>query len=229
MALKAQFSIADREKAKEDYRRHHGETPGGAFMSGVRRIKPLDANFNELATGYDYISTDGKPVTVYDGIITEVDKSVFDHEVAMFEEREKRVNELVKAFLRGGDALTRKYIGPYFDWLKANQPADTTKLKLMLKRDGLPDDDADEIINQIKPRDARPSKINSFSNPTQEYTNCINKLQWILKYTCIVFTGKPGIVAPDIPTYSEVNTINDNDSKADKTKKEVDKKTKLFS
>lgn len=229
MTIKGQLGIADHQKAKEDYKRHHGATEGGAFVTGLRRYKPMDAGNNELATGYDYVSIDGKPVTVYDGIITEVDKSVFDHEVAMFEDREKRVNDLVKAFLKAGDILTMKYIGHYFDWLPAEQPKgdDADKWKLMLQREGFRRSQANDMVTKMSKADARPSVIQSYTNPTTEYTAAINKLQWVIKFTCIVFTGQAGIVAPDVPIANQL-TLNDNDSKAsNKTKMEITKNTGL--
>lgn len=225
--LKNVFKNAKYEKDIQDWRTNHGGSEGGAFVPGVRLIRPLDAYGKTLPSGSDYVLPEGK-VTIYDGNVRYIDEEVFDHDVEQFARRQKHVDKLVKAFLMSGDAVCIKYIGYHYNWLKANAPAEDSDqynaLVSYMVYDGMTTEAAKSRVDNIIPWDGTPDHINSYTNPSSDYTNCLNKLMTILKYTCVIFMGKEGAAAPDIGAAAETTWSDPNTESSERSKAEVNKK-----
>lgn len=195
--MKSLYGAAKLEKKQKDYLTEKGRSEGGALREGVRLLKPLDSYGKELPTGYNYTLPEGD-VTVYDGIVRYIDTEVFNHDVAIYEKRQKQVDKLVTAFLKTGDAVCFKYIGHYYNWLQEKKPTGNELAQLIsyVMMDGLDGDKAEAYVKKYIQYDGTPDHINSFTNPSPEYTNCLNKLMMILKYCCVVFVGKEPIALP---------------------------------
>lgn len=223
--LKSTLKNASKEKDREDYLRKHGQGAGGAFVAGVRIIKPLDSFGKTLASGTNYVLPEGE-VTVYDGNVRYIDEEVFKHDVEQFARRQRHVDKLVKAFLQTGDAVCMKYIGYYYDWLKPEKPAGDQREALIsyMEMDGMDNDTATKRVDAIIPHDGTPDHINSYTNPSDKYTNSLNKLMNILKYTCVIFMGKNGSVAPEIGVGGSFDWTDPNSSASKNTKNLREKK-----
>lgn len=230
--LKMTLSNAKKEKDSKDWLVNHGQTEGGAFMAGVRVIRPLDVYGQVLPSGTNYVLPEGE-VTIYDGNVRYIDEDVFNHDVEQYATRQKQVDKLVKAFLQSGDSICIKYIGYHYDWLKENNPkkdgAEYNALINYMIMDGMNKDSATNRLDKLLPFDGTPDNINSFTNPSSDYTQCLCKLMTVLKYTCVIFMGKDGIKAPDIGASAQYNYNNQNDDASAPAKAEVAKKrfTKL--
>lgn len=223
--LKSTLRNAKKDKAREDWLREHGQTSDNAFVAGVRDIMPLDAYEKPLASGTDYVLPEGK-VTVYNGRVRYIDQEVFDNDVDQFIKRQKHVDKLVRSFLQTGDAVCEKYLGYYYTWLPAGQPTGNAlnALKKYMKYDGMREETASNKADALREYDGTPDHINSYPNPSKEYTHSLYKLMTILKYTCIVFMGKDGMAAPEIGA-SGKSEFEEIDNKAgDKTKSSVQQK-----
>lgn len=226
--IKNTLKNAKKEEITKDWLKNHGQTEGGAFVAGVRVIKPLDVDGRPLPSGTNYTLPEGN-VTIYDGNVRYIDEEVFKHDVEQFARRQRHVDKMVKAFLTSGDAVCRKYIGYHFDWLKYNEPSDKAAdaLEKYMLFDGIDRATARQIINQIQKHDGTPDHINSFTNPSTEYTQCLYKLMTILKYCCIIFMGKEGVTAPEIGETDNI-PFEDPDGTSGKAAREERNKKRSF-
>lgn len=211
MPSKSIYSNAKKQKEREDYEVAHGKTTGNAFEAGVRVFMPLDKYHNPLPTGSNYVTEHGE-ITLYDSKYRVIDSEYFNHQVELHKKRKEDVLRMVKGFLESGDALTKSVIGYYYDWLLPGQPVANTagynKLVAYVMNDGFNLAQAQATVNALIPFDGRPNTINTFTNPSDNFTNCLNKLMTICKYVGVIFTGHEVHPTPAPPSGGNDNLFD---------------------
>lgn len=211
MTIKNIYSNAKHQKEKEDYERNHGKTSDSAFAAGIRNYMPLDKDHRPLPIGTD-ITTEHGTITLYDGKYRVVDSEYFNNEVKKHRDREEYVKDMVDSFLTAGDALTKSTIGYYYNWLAAGAPAgnDYNQLVKYIMNDGFTQAQAARIATNIVPHDGTPNSIKSYTSSSQQFTDSLNKLLTICKYTGIIFTNKNPVPTPNITQTSNEGLTNPN-------------------
>ena len=98
-------------------------------------------------------------------------------------------------------------MGPFFTmlmpWAADGVPNYSPEFSRWLEIDGFDGAQRQAIINAIGGQDGRPSSIRITHESSQQYTEKLNKLLWVIRFAGIVFTGeqvRPNAMVEETPS-----------------------------
>jgi hypothetical protein len=180
---------------REEHARAHGQSSSGANVAGVEIIRPNTFLGNDYPIGYEYPTEHGS-VKLYDGTIRMIDTQYFREEVGAHIGRRKQIENLAYAFAECDDTIVHKYLGDAYRNLAAGMPNDNSFVQYLMS-DGLEEAEARQIVIDIQPIDARPSKIRTQLETSEMYGKMIYKLMLVIRFVGLVFKGGFNVPNPD--------------------------------
>ena len=187
-----------RDHLKNEYLRMKGELKDESgktiTQAGIKIIAPrLYGGAAEHATG-DRAVINGQSVQLFDGAARIIDSSVWESESKAVEMYENQILEMAGTFIRAGDALARKYLGNFYQFLKplVDQGIRDNFSTMAVKADL----DKDFLSGELLAVDARPSALRAMSELSTDYPRAIMKLKLVIRFAGFIFEGK---TLPQLP------------------------------
>lgn len=200
-----------RDHLKNEYLRMKGqlkdESGRNITQAGIKIIAPrLYGGSAEHQTG-DYSVINGQSVQLFDGAARIIDSSVWESESKAVEMYENQILEMAGTFIRAGDALARKYLGNFYQYLKPLVGQGIrANFSTMAEKADL---DADFLTDELLAVDARPSALRAMSELSSSYPLAIMKLKLVIRFAGFIFEGKtlPELPQGEAPTSQTVQTV----------------------
>jgi hypothetical protein len=182
-------------KHKQESQVEHGKSL--SQIAGVRNYRAQTQDERAVAPSTIYTTEHGA-VKLYDSTVRVVDSQYFDKEMGEAIEREKDLEDLAFKLLKAGDQMAMRILGSF--WGLLGQVTDTGRintLKSWIKLDGYDETQTEYIIEKIKRVDCRPSSMKIYPEASEQYSEAIYKLLFVLRFCGLVFTNKKTHINPD--------------------------------
>lgn len=181
-----------REHLKNQYARMYGELKDDSnqsiTQSGIKIIAPrLYGGSSEHATG-DRAVINGQSVQLFDGAARIIDSSVWEQESRAVEAYEDQILEMAGTFIRAGDALARKYLGNFYNYLKPLNDQGLRDNFVNMAQSA--DIDSDFLTDELLRADSRPSALRAMSELSSVYPMSIMKLKLVIRFAGFIFEGR---------------------------------------
>jgi len=196
-----------RQHIKNETARKHGQLKdvNGQNMeqNGIEVVaKRLYGGAGELSTG-DKTVIRGASVQCFDGAARFVDSNIWHAETQSVMKYEQFILDMAEVFLKGGNALCRKYTGNFYRYLTPLRGGQWNRGDFddLARASDIDDDLLGEDLYQA---DGRPSSLRAMSELSDKYPAAIMKLKLVIRWCAFVFSEEGAM--PELPEGEARNT-----------------------